>query len=166
MIHLTDEFKATLQMTPETVGRDLLQALVQEMKLLPDVWAKLPKFKQDDVIDRLRKSVESNVRRAVHLIASEGRTAVVGELNQITIKGGVKAIVKFISKAPNLHELYDASGKAVLVVVVNHRDHIGGMDEIQGEADQRVMDLGHEYDLNGDGKGMHRYVGDLSQEAA
>ncbi len=49
-----DDFKATLNMTAETVGCDLLQALVQEIKLLPDLWIKLPKMKQDDVIDRLR----------------------------------------------------------------------------------------------------------------
>ncbi|WP_369952165.1 hypothetical protein [Ralstonia syzygii] len=36
-----DDVKTLLSMTSETVGRDLLQALVQEIKLLPDVWPKL-----------------------------------------------------------------------------------------------------------------------------
>jgi len=40
------------------------------------------------------------------------------------------------------------------VVVANAADHVGGMDEIRGESDQRAMDLGNEYDPNGDGKGM------------
>ncbi|MGQ0710885.1 MAG: cell division protein FtsK [Rhodoferax sp.] len=154
MTESNDDVKALLSMTSATVGRDLLQALVQEIKLLPDVWAKIPKAKQDDVIDRLRDRVETNVKMAVHLIASEGRTVVAGDLDQITIKDGVKAVVKFSSAAPNLHELYEASGKAVLVVVANPAQHTGGMDKIQGEADQRTMDLGHEYDPNGDGKGM------------
>jgi len=42
------------QMTADTVGKDLLAALVAEIKLLPDVWPKLPKAKQDDVIERLQ----------------------------------------------------------------------------------------------------------------
>lgn len=151
---MNDETKQTLSMTAETIGKDILQALVQEIKLLPDVWAKIPKAKQDDVIDRLRNRVETNVKMAVHLVASEGRTVVAGDLDQITIKDGVKAVVKFGSSAPNLHELYEASGKAVLVVVANPAQHTGGMDEIKGESDQRAMDLGHEYDPNGDGKGM------------
>lgn len=148
------DVKKLLSMTSETLGRDLLQALVQEIKLLPDVWPKLPKTRQDDVIDRMRERVQANVQMAVHLIASEGRTVVAGDLDQITIKDGVKAVVKFGSHAPNLHELYEASGKAVLVVVANPAQHTGGMDAVTGEADQRAMDLGQEYDPNGDGKGM------------
>ncbi len=110
---MNDETKQTLSMTAETIGKDILQALVQDVKLLPDVWVKIPKVKQDDVIDRLRNRVETNVKMAVHLVASEGRTVVAGDLDQITIKDGVKAVVKFGSSAPNLHELYEASGKAV-----------------------------------------------------
>lgn len=150
----SNEAKATMNMTADTVGRDLLQALVQEIKLLPDVWPKLSKSKQDDVIDRLRDRVETKVKMAVHLIASEGRTVVAGDLDQITIKDGVKAVIKFSASAPSLHELYESQNKAVLVVVANHAQHTGGMDEVTGEADQRAMDLGHEYDPNGDGKGM------------
>jgi len=146
--------KAILNMTADTIGKDLLSALVTELKLLPDAWPKLPKAKQDDIIDRLRNRVGDNVRMAVHLLASQGRTVVVGDLDAITIKDGVKATVKFSAVAPNLHELYDANGKAVLVVVANAGDHLGGMDAVQGESDQRAMNLGNEYDPKGDGKGM------------
>lgn len=141
------------EMTANSVGKDILQALVTEIKLLPDPWQKMSEAKQNDVIDRLRARVESNVKMAVHLIASEGRTVVAGDLDQITIKDGVKAVVKFGSRAENLHELYDVAGKAVLVVVANAADHTQGMDEISGESDQRSMDLGHEYHDN-DGGGM------------
>ncbi len=140
-------------MTADTIGKDILSAIVTELKLLPKPWPKLSESKQNDIIDRLRNRVESNVRMAVHLIASQGRTVVAGDLDQITIKDGVKAVVKFSSAAPNLHELYDAASKAVLVVVANAADHTGGMDEIRGDGDQRIMDLGHEYHDN-DGGGM------------
>lgn len=150
----SNETPSTKEMTVETIGRDLLQALVTEIKLLPDVWQKLSETKQNDVIDRLRNRVAHNVVTAVHMIASDGRTVVQGDLDQITIKDGVKAVVKFSSAAPNLHELYEASGKAVLVVVASADDHLDGIDEVKGESDQRAMDLGHEYDPNSDGKGM------------
>lgn len=149
-----EEVTKLLSMTSDSVGRDILQALVQEMKLLPDLWIKLSKKKQDDVIDRLRERVRANVQMAVHSLASQGRTVVAGDLDQITIKDGVKAVVKFGPNAANLHELYEASGQAVLVIVANPEDHTGGMDDIKGEKDQRGLDLGHEYDPNGDGKGM------------
>lgn len=143
------------QMTANTVGKDLLGALVQEIRLLPDVWPKLPKKKQDDVIDRLRKRVEENVNIAVFTLAAQDRTVVAGSLDQITIKDGVKAVIKFGIKSPNLDGLYEAAsdGKDVLVVVAGVEEHTGGMNEIQGEDDQRGMDLGHEYNEN-DGGGM------------
>lgn len=140
-------------MTADTIGKDILAALVAELKLLPKPWPKLPKAKQDDIIDRLRDRVQTNVNMAVHLIASEGRIVVAGDVEQITIKGGVKAVVKFGASAPNLHQLYEVVGKAVLIVVANAADHTGGIDEIKGENDQRGLDLGHEYHEN-DGGGM------------
>ena len=155
------ESQEILNMTVGTIGRDILQALVQEIKLLPNVWPKLSEAKQNDVIDRLRARVDHNVKMAVHLIASDGRTVVVGDLDQITIKDGVKAVVKFSSAAANLHELYEAGGKSVLVVVAAPDAHTAGMDEVRGEFDQRAMDLGQEYDPDGDGKGMPGDVVDV-----
>lgn len=140
-------------MTADTIGKDLLSALVTEIKLLPDTWPKLSKAKQDDIIDRLRDRVAHNVKMGVHLLAAEGRTVVAGDLDQITIKDGVKAVVKFSPSAQSLHQLYEAAGKAVLVIVAGADDHTGGMDEVSGESDQRAMDLGHEY-RNNDGGGM------------
>lgn len=146
------ETQETLAMTATTIGRDILAALVQEIKLLPDVWVKTPQSKQDDVIERLRKRVDENVKMAVHLIASNGRTVVAGDLEQITIKDGAKAVIKIGRGAESLHELYEAQGQQVLVVVSGAQEHTGGMDEVRGESDQRAMDLGQEYtDEDGDG---------------
>ncbi len=140
-------------MTADTIGKDLLGALVTELKLLPDAWVKIPQKKQDDIIDRLRDRVETNVKMAVHLLASEGRTVIAGDLDQIAIKNGVKATIKIGQGAESLHELYDATGKAVLIVVSDAKAHTGGMDAVRGESDQRGLDLGHEYHDN-DGGGM------------
>jgi hypothetical protein len=138
---LSPEAKATLNMTAQTIGKDLLAAVLQEMKLMPDVWQKMSEGKQQDVIERLASRVDHNVKMAVHLIASDGRIVVAGDLEQITIKDGVKAVVKFGSNSPNLHHLYEASSKSVLVVVANPSDHTGGMDEVQPDSDQQPLDL-------------------------
>lgn len=147
------EAKNFREITAETAGKDLLGALVAEIKLLPDVWTKLPKAKQDDVIDRLRNRVLDNVNMVVYTLAAEGRVVVTGDLDQITIKDSIKAVVKFGPNAANLHDLYGANGKAVLVVVSDAADYTQGMNDIQGEDDQRSMNFGHEYHDN-DGGGM------------
>lgn len=71
---MTEKHQDFRQMTADTVGKDLLGALVTEIKLLPDVWQKLPKAKQNDVIDRLRNRVEENVKMVVFTIASQHRS--------------------------------------------------------------------------------------------
>lgn len=146
--------KNTLAMTATTIGADLLQALVQEVKLLPDVWPKLSQTKQDDVIERLRKRVIHNVQMATHLIASDGRVTVVAELEQITVKDGIKAVLTMSKNDPNRHGLIDCQGKTVLIALADAEAHMGEVAAVRGEEDQRAMDLGHEYDPNGDGKGM------------
>ena len=160
MPEYSPEFKAMLAMTSETIGKDLLGALVTEIRLLPDVWSKLPQEKQQDLIDRLSNRVKDSIRFAVYQIAANGRAVIVGELDTVTIKDGVKALVKISSSAPNLGELYDAQGKAVLVVVADAAQHMGGMDEIHGESDQRALNLGKEYAPDSDGEGMDTAAND------
>lgn len=151
---MNDDLRETLNMTTATVGRDLLQALVQELKLLPDVWPKLSKSKQDDVIERLTARVENNIRMAVHLIASEGRATAEATVDSVTFKGGIKVVLKLSKSSPQGHNIADSEGQLVLIVVADPAKHTQGMGDVRGEADQRAMDLGHEYDQNGDGKGM------------
>ena len=140
-------------MTADSVGRDLLQALITELKLLPKPWAALTKAKQDDVIDRLRARVENQIKMAVHVLASDGRTTITADLEQVTAKDGIKAQFKISQASQGRHDLFDSVGRACLIVLANAEDHTGGMDDIQGEHDQRAMDLGREYTDN-DGDGM------------
>ncbi|MBB2918295.1 Rmf/CrpP family protein [Cupriavidus alkaliphilus] len=148
------EMRETLNMTATTVGKDLLSALVLEMKMLPDTWVKLSQKKQDDIISRLRDRVDASVKMAVHLIAANGRTVLQGDLDKVTIHNGTQATVKFGKAAPGLLELAAAQGQAVLLVVSgNPEAFTAGMGEVRGESDQRGLNLGKEY-TDGDGDGM------------
>jgi ribosome modulation factor len=151
---MENDRKKLLNMTAETVGKDLLSALVQEIKLLPNTWPKMSENRQNDLIDRLRKRVETNVKMAVHIIASNNQTVVDGELDSIAIKDGAKAVIKVNQNHPNFLGLCGAQGKAVLVTVAGSGEFTGGMDEVRGESDQRAMNLGEEYKPDSDGEGM------------
>lgn len=148
------EFKATMNMTANTLGKDLLSALVLELKMMPDTWVKLSEKKQNDIIDRLRSRVDASVKMAVHLIAANGRTVVQGDLDKITIKDGAQALIKIGKSVAALHELAEAQGQAVLLVLSGGEgQYSGGMDEVRGESDQRAFEMGREY-TDGDGDGM------------
>ncbi len=133
---MDEEVKKILGMTAETVGKDLLGALVQEIKLLPDVWVKLSESRQEDIIDRLRKRVSANVQTAVHMIQGRGRMVVKGELEQVAIKDDVKATLRFSQAAANINELYLTTGKPVMVILSGSEEFTGGMDEVKPMPDQ------------------------------
>jgi len=134
----------------EIMAKDLLSSLVTEIKLLPDIWEKLVQEKQNDIIERLRKTVIQATKNAVHIIASQGHAAIPGELEQILIKDGAKATVKIIKEAQSLHNLCEFQGSAVFIVCADHLQYLSGVQDIQGEADQRSFDMGREYtDVDG-----------------
>jgi hypothetical protein len=151
------EIKSVLNMTAETVGKDILQALVMEIKMLPDVWQKLAQKKQDDILDRLRKCVETNVRMAVHLINSEGRTHCVADLEGVTIKDDIKATFKVAraSGYESMQHLFDSVGQSCIIIVAEGRSHMGGMNDIRSDPEQPGLNLGQDEDPeDSDGSGV------------
>jgi hypothetical protein len=137
---MTIETEKILGMTSSTIAGDLLGALVQELRLLPDIWAKLPKHEQDDIIERLRKRVADNVRQAVTLIASEERITVAADLQKVTFGKEVQAVFTIGSRDPGRLELALSRGKACLIVVTDPGLHLGGMDSVTGDPDQPSFD--------------------------
>ncbi len=141
----TAERGAVAAMTAETVGVDLLSALVAEVKLLPDVWEKLPQLKQEDLIERLRNRVAENVKQAVHLISSANRVTVSAFLESITISGGTRAALKIDmnNNESSLQEFYKAAKKPVLLVVAPASEHMGDMKDVKGDPNQPDIFEGH-----------------------
>lgn len=130
-----------VEMASETVAGDLLAALVQELKVLPDIWAKLPEAEQNEIIDRLRKRVGDNVRQAVRLIASEKRVTVAADLKKVVFGDHIEAVFTIAARDPARLELADSRGQACLVVVTDAAAHMGGLDDVKGDADQRDLPL-------------------------
>ena len=136
-----------IEMASETLGRDLMQVALQEMRALPDAWPKLNEKKQTAVIERLRSAVERSVTIAVKLIAAGGNPTISGILESVAIKEGIKATFKVSQFDPMRHELTDSQGKVCLIVVANAADHLGGTDEVKADPDQAdLLDKGGEFE--------------------
>jgi len=141
---MTDENTDELLLSAEHLGSDLMGLCLQELKALPDVWQKLSEEKQRSVIDRVQSRVDDAVRQAVNLIASNGKTSVVADLAGVAIKGGVSATLKIASTNTRdaLHALYEATGRACLLVIASPDEFTGGMDGAhQPDPQQPALDL-------------------------
>lgn len=124
--HIQDATPAFVEIAAQTMLGDLVTLVIDEMKAAPDVWQKLSERQQDDVIYRARCRCEDAVRQAVHFIYSEGRTVITADLEQLTAKDGIKAVLTLNRHDENRHELLDSVGKPVLVIVGDASEFTGG----------------------------------------
>lgn len=126
---------------PEHMGSDFLSALLDEIRTLPSPWHKMNKRQQDEVIDRLRARIEENVDKMIMVVCSEDRPCLVGHVEKVEFKGGVKASINLSRDNPNRHQLADAVGQEIMIIVSESVEaYTGGMYDIQGEPDQGELD--------------------------
>lgn len=122
----------------DTMRGDLISLVIDELKAAPDCWQKLSHDQQDEVIHRTTQRIDSAVKQAVLIIASDGRKVITSTLEQITAKDGIKAVCVLGKHDPNRHELLDSVGKDVLIVVADTEQYRGG-EVPQADPDQPML---------------------------
>ncbi|HHW1969423.1 TPA: cell division protein FtsK [Pseudomonas aeruginosa] len=143
---------AFLHMTADTLGKSLLQGLIQEIRILPDVWQKLSEAKQTDVIERLEQQVRNAATIAVHTIAGAERETVYGKLESIAAKDKMKAVIVVNHSSPNKHDLLDAVNEDCLLIIGGAAEFLDGMKNVKADPDQNPLDLNggdHEMEVDG-----------------
>lgn len=125
----------------ENVGASIKQLVLQEMKVMPNVWQKLSEREQIEVVGRIDKGVRYTVAAAVNTIASANMVRLSGYIEQINLKDKIKVTLivdKNRNNSDDLSELYDAAnGVDCQIVIADSDQYIGGMDLIDlSESDQ------------------------------
>jgi DNA segregation ATPase FtsK/SpoIIIE-like protein len=133
----------TQSIASDSMGKDLLGFIVQEMKALPKPWQQLSEHEQNGVLDRARFKVESIVNDAISILSGNGWVSVLADIEGIAIKDHIKVTLKVDrgNSALAMHELYGSRNQPCRVVLCSPESYTGGMDAIKGEADQRAMNL-------------------------
>ncbi|HHX6948761.1 TPA: cell division protein FtsK [Pseudomonas aeruginosa] len=143
---------AFLHMTADTLGKSLLQGLIQEIRILPDVWQKLSEAKQTDVIERLEQQVRNAATIAVHTIAGSDRDTVYGKLESFTAKDKVKAVFTVSPSSPNQDQLFGAVHQDCLLIIGGAAEFLDGMKDVKADPDQNPLDLnGGDHDMEDPG---------------
>lgn len=125
----------------EEMGKKLLESLIGVVQSIKRPWVEMTQYEQDDAIEKMRYAVKVATTQAVRLIGSNGATHVVGTLDQITIKDGVKAVVQIGKNAENLPELFEAQGGEVMIVCGGGQDYLKDINEVKGEPDQGSFEM-------------------------
>lgn len=127
----------------ETMLGDLMQSIIDEMKAMPDVWPKLSESKQDQVIYRVECMSRRVVGKAVEIIAADARPSIAAVVESVTVKDGIKAVLTVSRTSSQRHELVDAQGSAVMIVIADAEPYTGG-EKPKSERDQGTLPLGDE----------------------
>jgi hypothetical protein len=149
--------ESAIDLARETLFGDITDFLWETLKneKNPLPWGARPAVEQEAKVFEIESLVKAAINKAVHIMAADGRRVMVGTLVSITAKDGIKATVKFAQSDPLRHDLHDAVGDAVLLVVSGAAAFSGRdkppsispdqsemFDEDDGEDDGPVMDKG------------------------
>ncbi|WP_422491664.1 DNA translocase FtsK [Endozoicomonas sp. ALE010] len=113
-------------LSASTLLGDLMSLVLDELKAMPDVWQKLPQLQQEEVLFRIKQRCTSAVAQAVRLMASGDRVTLTAAVDTVTFKDGVKAVLKMPGNTPGRHDLADAEGETVLIVIPDTAAYMGG----------------------------------------
>lgn len=134
---LTDDEQITL--AAETLSGDIRDFLLDRLRNMKKPYAAMSEDDQADVIHQATEAAERLVQQVVVLIASQGRKAIVGNLLQVTRKDSIKAVCEFAKTDELRHDLFDAQGSAVLLVVADARPFTGEQNPANPDPDQGDM---------------------------
>jgi hypothetical protein len=112
-------------MDSSTLFGDLRDALLGRLRAMPKPWSVMSEAEQQELIEGTERVASHLVRNAVKLIAANGRASIDATLEQATVKDGIKAVITLSQRHPLRHELTDAVGKAVLIVVADVTEFMG-----------------------------------------
>ncbi len=91
-------------------------------------------------------SISSAISQAVQIIARDGKRAIVGQVDQVLVKDGLKVVMKTQLTETNLMILGGSVGKTVLVTSADADDYMGAQQRHPEPLQQDLLDEGPVFD--------------------
>lgn len=165
--------KDVVTKTTDTCYEALMKSIIRAMKEMPKPWKQLKEGEQDGVIAKLDYDVKEALRSAVMLIAADGRPNIVVQLEQVVFKDSIKATVTLSKAGESRHQLADAVGGSVILVIADAQPYTKGkrpepepeqqglnLDGLQKAADEHTRQAEEEEKAKRDEAGCHIALAD------
>lgn len=132
--------KTPTELAREFMLGEVMAAAMRQLRALDKPWLRLPEDKQREVIDEVRDAVAVAIRQAVEIIATDDRTRFTAQVESVTFKDGVKAVLTMANTMAS-HELADVQGGRVYVVIEDPNRYIHSSAAVpQADPDQRGLE--------------------------
>lgn len=135
------ETPAHIVIAESTMLGDMMNCVLNQVKAIPKPWEKLGEAEQADYLDSIEAQMRNAVRQAVHIINAQERIVIPAMVDKVTFKDGVQAVLQLPKGADGRHELSDAEGHLVQILILD----TSGIGEDEGkpqpEKDQKTLPL-------------------------
>lgn len=133
------ETQATIDLATTTLTGDVRDFLLDRVKALGKPWAAMTEDEQSDQIHAAKEAAENLVRNACAIIASGGKKSMIGKLVKLNIKDKIQCQIDFSKEDEQRHELVDAQGLTVSVVLADAEPFTGERGPAEPTPDQGTM---------------------------
>lgn len=124
--------------------RDLVIQILKDPKFTGKAWQDMKETEQKDVTHKIVSRVESSVIRAVDVIRASGQPNIKALIKQVTVKDGVKIALECSKAHERLHELVDAQGDHVLLVLTDEEEYVGERAPVEYDKDEPELPIDEE----------------------
>ena len=115
----------TIDLAAATLTGDVRDFLLDRVRTLGKPWVAMSEDEQSDQIHAAKEAAETVVRRACEIIASGGKKSMIGTLIKIAVKDKIQVQVDFSKQDEQRHDLIDAQGHTVSVVLADAEPFTG-----------------------------------------
>lgn len=136
---MSEEKKHGPQIARDTMVGDLHDAALSWIKTFDKPWAKMPQSEQQTVIDSVTRQARAMVAKALEIIVADERPSITGTIESMTVKDGLKVVLKCLNSESNLMALGTHQGAPVYIVVADSEVYAGEKSPAKADPDQRDL---------------------------
>jgi len=127
---------------PDKLVASLVNSQLDTIKELERPWHKLSEAEQDRIIQKLDFDTKKLIRHSITILESGiERVVVSAGVDQVVFKDGVKIVLKVPAHEEKRHELADAQGHIVKIVLIEENDTLNSDGLPTAEPDQNNLNL-------------------------
>lgn len=136
-----DLLAATIDFAANTLTGDLRDTFLDKLRHEQDKrpWHERSEAEQRQTVHDVETTMRHIVTRAVEIIAGHGRRTIKASVESVVFKDGIKAVLTASKFDVNRHNLADAAGRTVLIVVADPDEFTGEKAPVEVTPDQATL---------------------------
>ena len=145
---MSDSEESVVDLATETLSGDLRDVMLTHIRAMETPWSKLSERDQQDKIYAIENATADIVRRAVRMIAADGRDTIEVKVEKFTVKDTIKMETIANVIVENIERLAENRGQSAILTFVSAADYIGERSAAKPDPDEPGLGLDDEDDGN------------------